>query len=271
MRKLVAALACRVGGQRLYGKPLQMLDLERQITVLDHMIDWIRTEPVIDDIVLGVADGPENEPFHAVARKRGLPSITGDQIDVLSRLIQCGEAGGATDVFRTTTESPFTYFEAIASAWERHQASRNDVTNLAAVPDGSGFEIITMETLRRSHSEGDSRHRSELCTLYVREHRDEFRVDVIIPPPDVRRPELRLTIDYPEDLVLCRRIAEHFRAIAPRIPLAGIVQFLDERPDLRSLVTPYISTEPWYEPDRPTPASADGSSAGAIHPVGDGA
>lgn len=247
MRRLVAALACRAGGSRLYGKPLQMLDLDRQVTVLDHMIDWIETEPTIQQIVLGVSEGAENEPFHELARRRGLTSITGDQEDVLARLIQCGDAGEATDVFRTTTESPFTYFEAIAAAWEQHRASGNDVTNLSALPDGSGFEMITMETLRRSHREGEPRHRSELCTLFVREHRDEFQVDVILPPRELRRPELRLTIDYPEDLVLCRRIAEHFRDLAPRIPLARIVEFLDARPDLTALVAPFVMTEPWYD------------------------
>lgn len=247
MRRLVAALACRAGGSRLYGKPLQMLDLDRQVTVLDHMIDWIQTEPAIEGVVLGVSEGAENEPFHEIARRRGIQSITGDQEDVLSRLIQCGEAAAATDVFRTTTESPFTYFEPIAETWRRHCESASDVTNLSALPDGSGFEMITMATLRRSHREGERRHRSELCTLFVREHRDQFRVDVVLPPPELRRPELRLTIDYPEDLVLCRRIAEHFRELAPRIPLARIVEFLDARPDLKALVAPFVTTEPWYE------------------------
>ncbi len=247
MRRLVAALACRAGGSRLYGKPLQMLDLDRQITVLDYMIDWIATEPAIDEIVLGVSEGAENEPFHEIARRRAIKSITGDQEDVLGRLIQCGDAGGGTDVFRTTTESPFTYFEAIPEAWTRHCELGNDVTNLSALPDGSGFEMITMETLRRSHRDGERRHRSELCTLYVREHRDEFQVDVILPPREVRRPELRLTIDYPEDLVLCRRITENFRDLTPRIPLAEIVKFLDARPDLTGLVAPFVMTEPWYE------------------------
>lgn len=246
MTRLVAALACRAGGSRLYGKPLQLLDVEHGITVLEHMLAWIRTEPSIATVVLGVAAGPENEPFHAIARAHGIASIVGDETDVLSRLIQCGEAGGATDVFRTTTESPFTCFEAIADAWARHQQRGNDVTNLAGVPDGSGFEIISLETLRTSHRNGDARHRSELCTLYVREHQDDFKVDVVEPEKAVRRPDVRLTIDYPEDLVLCRRVYEHFRGIAPRIPVADIIAFLDARPDLTALVEPYCEKVQWY-------------------------
>ena len=37
-RRLVAALACRAGGSRLYGKPLQNLSLEPNLTVIEHMI-----------------------------------------------------------------------------------------------------------------------------------------------------------------------------------------------------------------------------------------
>lgn len=247
MRRLVAALACRAGGSRLYGKPLQLLDLERNITVLEHIVSVLRTEPVIGEIVLGVAEGPENEPFHRLARNLGIRSIVGDEIDVLARLIQCGEAGRATDVFRWTTESPFVYFEAIADAWARHCSAGNDVTSPGRVPNGCRFEIIQMQVLRKSHAEGESRHRSELCTLFVREHRDQFRVEVLDAPAAVHRPEVRLTIDYPEDLVLCRRVAEHFRDVTPCIPLARILEFLDIRPDLLALVAPYAQPVVWFE------------------------
>jgi spore coat polysaccharide biosynthesis protein SpsF len=242
----VAALACRAGGSRLYGKPLQLLDLERKVTVLEYMIEWLRREPSIEETVLGVAVGPENEPFHAIAARHGLKSIRGDEIDVLMRLIQCAEAAGATDVFRVTTESPFTYFEAIPGAWRRHQGRGTHVTGMGGLPDGCGFEIITLDTLRTSHARGEARHRSELCTLYVREHQDQFNVDVIEAPPELQRPDLRLTIDYPEDLVLCRRVHEALRDLAPRIPLSRIARFLDSHPEVAALVQPYVVQERWF-------------------------
>jgi spore coat polysaccharide biosynthesis protein SpsF (cytidylyltransferase family) len=76
--------------------------------------------------------------------------------------------------------------------------------------------------------------------LYVREHREEFRIEVLPIPATLERMDLRLTIDYPEDLVLCRAVYERFRALAPRIPLPGIVAFLDESPRLRELVAPFV-------------------------------
>lgn len=246
MRRLAAALACRVNGTRLYGKPLQLLDVARGVSVLDHMIALYRTEPAIGDIVLGVADGAANEPFHDTARRHGITSIRGDERDVLRRLIQCGEAAGATDVFRVTTESPYIYFEAIDEVWRRHVADGNDVTVIDGLPEGSHFEVFRLEALQRSHDRGDSRHRSELCSLYIREHRDEFRLAVVPVPPRVQRQDLRLTIDYPEDLVLCRAVYEALAADAPRIPLTAIIDLLDARPDLRALVAPYVSPSSLY-------------------------
>jgi spore coat polysaccharide biosynthesis protein SpsF len=246
MRRLVASLACRVNGSRLYGKPLQLLDVDRHVSVLDHMIALYRTEPSIAAIVLGVAEGAANEPFHDLAARLGIQSIRGDERDVLRRLIQCAEAAEGTDVFRVTTESPFIYYDAIEAVWTRHVEDGNDVTVIDNLPEGSHFEVFTLEALQRSHARGTSRHRSELCSLYIREHRDEFRVAVVPVPAAVQRPDLRLTIDYPEDLVLCRRIYEHLSEHAPRIPLAEIVAFLDARPDLQALVAPYVTPSSLY-------------------------
>jgi spore coat polysaccharide biosynthesis protein SpsF len=241
VRKLAAALACRANGTRLYGKPLQLLDIERHLSVLGYMIAMLRTQDAIGEIVLGVSHGTANEVFHEIAREAGLTSIRGDERDVLQRLIQCGEAASATDIFRVTTESPFTYVEAIPEAWARHRANGNDVTVIDGLPDGCNFEIFTLEALRRSHARGDARHRSELCSLYIREHRDEFQVEVVPVPESLQRGDLRLTIDYPEDLILCRRVYERLAACAPTIPLDRIVAFIDSEPQLAALVAPYAS------------------------------
>lgn len=253
-RRLVATLACRINGSRLYGKPLQLLDIERGVSVLDHMLTLLGAQPAIAEIVLGVSAGTANEIFHELAEARGLKSIRGDERDVLSRLIACAEAGGGTDAFRVTTESPFTYVEALADAWGRHVAHGNDVTVTDGLPDGCNFEIFTLESLQRSHAKGDQRHRSELCSLYIREHRDEFQVEVVPVPAALTRSDLRLTVDYPEDLMLCRRVYAELRHAAPHLLLADIVSFLDRSPETQRLVEPYVSTSWLYS----TPASSEG-------------
>ena len=106
-RKLVAALACRNQGSRLYGKPLQNLDVIESVRIIDLIIDGLNSLNCIDDIVLGISEGEDNEVFKTVAKERGIGYITGDQIDVLQRLILCGEKVNATDIFRLQANPHF--------------------------------------------------------------------------------------------------------------------------------------------------------------------
>jgi spore coat polysaccharide biosynthesis protein SpsF len=244
-RRLVAAVACRNQGSRLYGKPVQNLDVTEGTRIIDNVIDCLGTIECIDEIILGISEGSENEIFKAIAEEKSLQYIVGDEIDVLSRLIQCGKLGNATDIFRITSESPFLYFDSVNELWLRHKEQMADATFMDDIIDGCGFEIITLKALEESHANGTTKHRSELCTLYIREKSDSFNIIWSFPPNSLIRKDLRLTVDNPEDLVVCRAAYREFKKQAPRIPVVQIVDFLDANPALKELIAPY--TELGYE------------------------
>lgn len=240
-RRLVAAIACRNQGSRLYGKPLQRLEVATGVRIIDNIVDCLKTIPCIDEIVLGISEGTDNAVFKDVAEEKGLRHIVGDQIDVLSRLISCATLADATDVFRITSESPFLYFERVEELWHQHATEKADATFMWNIIDGTGFEFYTIAALKASHERGSSRHRSELCSLYVREHQDEFRILKFEPPPELIRKDIRLTVDYPEDLIVCRAVYGALQDSAPRISVGEIVNYLDQHRELIELLTPYTN------------------------------
>ena len=244
-RRLVAALACRNNGSRLYGKPLQ--NLIGETTILDQIVNAIRRFPVVDEIVLGISEGSANATFVDFAHERGVSYVLGDPSDVLHRLILCGRAGRATDVFRVTTECPWFAYDLLLPAWERHVANGNDITVCDRLPEGLHFEIYRLEALERSHERGTSKDRSEFCSNYARTHPGEFRFEVLLPPPELQRMDLRVTVDYPEDLILCREIAKANAASMPLVSARDIVAFIDARPDLQALVAPFVVPEPLWD------------------------
>lgn len=248
-RRLVAALACRVVGSRLYGKPLQHLDVEGRVTILDQLIRLLKGHPAIQEVVLGISEGEENTPFLEVAARWGVRHIWGDRVDVLKRLIDCGRTAEATDVFRVTTESPFIETALLEEAWRRHVERGNDVTATDGVPEGTHFEIYRLAALEASHEQGRKDERSELCNLHIRRHLEDFQVEVLDVPDPWKRQDLRLTVDYPEDLVVCRRVYAALKHTAPRIPLEDIIAFLDAHPELKALVAPYVAPKlVWVPP-----------------------
>jgi spore coat polysaccharide biosynthesis protein SpsF len=238
-RRLVAAIACRNQGSRLYGKPVQNLDVESGTRIIDNIISCLQEIKCIDEIVLGVSKGVENELFIRIANEKGLRYVIGDEVDVLSRLVACGILSGATDIFRVTSESPFPFYEPVEESWKIHQARLADATFMDDVIDGCGFEIISLKALQDSHAGGGEQHRSELCTLYIREHPEMFRIIRLVAPFGLIRKDLRLTVDNPEDLTVCRRVYAQFKDQAPMISIEKIVHFLDAHPNLIELTYPF--------------------------------
>jgi spore coat polysaccharide biosynthesis protein SpsF len=107
------------------------------------------------------------------------------------------------------------------------------------VVDGCGFEIISLKALEESHLKGNQKHRSELCTLYLRENYQSFKIIKAAPPAKLVRKDLRLTVDNPEDLAVCRIVFGAFKQSAPKISVTEIVKFLDANPKLIELIAPF--------------------------------
>ena len=245
-RRLVAVLACRNSGSSLYGKPLQRLDINSGWRVLDQVIANIRKFDFVEDIILAIAEGVDNLAYKKYAEMANLRYVIGDEEDVLRRLIQGLEFSGGTDLIRVTTESPFLYWQAVEDAWKNHIDSQFDATFMDEIIDGCGFEIITKEALQKSWNGGDKRHRSELCTLFIRENRKVFLINQLNAPAKLVRKDLRFTIDYPEDLIVCRGIFAHSKenCLKCNYDLMSFVDFMDLSPHLTRLIYPY--TEEGY-------------------------
>ena len=246
-RRLVAVLACRNSGSRLYGKPLQRLDIKTGWSVLDQVITNVKKFDFVDEIVLAIANGPDNLAYKVYAETAGLRYVVGDEEDVLRRLLLGLELTQATDLFRVTTESPFLYWQPVEAAWKKHMDCNFDATFMDGIIDGCGFEILATQALQQSWNRGDHRHRSELCTLYIRENRNDFSILQLQEPPLLSRKDLRLTVDYPEDLIVCRAVFDYIGGnhLGSDYSLESVVSFLDQSPHLTQLVYPF--TEEGYK------------------------
>tara|TARA_A100001015_G_scaffold318131_1_gene437037 strand:- start:2017 stop:2769 length:753 start_codon:yes stop_codon:yes gene_type:complete len=237
MRKLVAALACRNTSNRLYGKPMQNLDNNK--TILDELVNSIKQHKIVNEICLGISDGLSNYSFKEFALKKKLKYIFGDEIDVLSRLIKCGNHTNATDVLRITTENPFVYLDNLELAWKIHKKYNNDLTATDGGPLGTHFEIFKLDVLKFSHRNGNNKHRSEHCDGYVMDNLNKFKIQILELPKNLLRPEYRLTVDNPEDLILCKKIYKKMKKSSPNIPLKKIINFLDKNPNIANINIQY--------------------------------
>lgn len=234
--KVVATLACRVQSKRLYAKPLQFIDIDNEITILEYLVGFLKTVKAIDEIVLAISEGVENKPFENLADEMGLKYVIGSEQDVQQRLIMAAEKGKGEIVYRVTTECPYIYMDTFEEVLAAHLKNRAALTVIEGLPEGAYYELIDLQALKKAHEEGEERHRSELCTLYMCENSDRFFLQRLrTENPKLQRPEIRLTVDYPEDLIVVREVFKSLKRKGQYISIEEIIEYLDNHPKLKEI------------------------------------
>jgi spore coat polysaccharide biosynthesis protein SpsF len=189
------------------------------------------------EVVLATSSSPDNDALEALARGLGVPVYRGDEDDVLRRHIECARLHGAQHVVRVTGDNPLTDLETLRLLVREHLASGADYTYVPgdALLMGILPEVIARSALERAWQAGEARHRSELVTLYIKEHPEQFGIVTCALPEGLYHPDYRLTVDEAEDVELAQRLFERLAAPGRIVETRQALALLDREPELARL------------------------------------
>jgi spore coat polysaccharide biosynthesis protein SpsF len=229
--RVLLVVSARMASSRCPGKALAPLAGRPLLEVLLERMADVRGA---DEVVLATSTHAENDPLADLARRAGFEAFRGDEEDVLRRHLECARGHGAEHVVRVTGDNPLTDVETTEALIARHLAAGADYTYVPgdALLMGILSEVISVAALARSWEKGEARHRSELVTLYIKEHPHEFAIETLELPRELYRPEYRLTVDEPEDVQLMQELFASLAAPGMRVPTREAIALLDRRPEL---------------------------------------
>ena len=227
-------VSARMASSRAPGKALA--DLAGR-PLLEVLLERMRTVRGVSGVALATSVRAENDALAAVAERAGVPVFRGDEDDVLRRHLDGARALGADHVVRVTGDNPLTDVETAELLVARHLAERADYTYVAgdALLMGILSEVIATDALARAWERGDARHRSELMTLYIKEHPEEFRIALGALPPDLYRPAYRLTVDEPEDVAFMQALFTRLARPGHVLTTREAIALLDADPSLAAI------------------------------------
>jgi spore coat polysaccharide biosynthesis protein SpsF len=231
LSRTVCLVTARMASARCPGKALQeLLPGEPLLAVL---LARMRTSKEVDEVALATSVNPENDAIADLGRGLGVRVFRGDEDDVLKRHVDAARGFDADHVVRVTGDNPLTDVGTMDALVKRHREEQADYTYVPgeALLMGILAEVISREALDRSWSKGEPKHRSELVTLYIKEHPADFRIAMLDLDPALLRPAYRLTVDHPEDIRLQQEI---FKLLGrgPLLETRDAIALLDTRPDL---------------------------------------
>ncbi len=209
---IASLIQARLSSSRLPGKTL--LPLGRK-TVLDHVID--RAAAFSAQVVVCTSTDSSDDRIARHCAARGVTCVRGPLDDVFARfrLALADPRVLRTEWFaRVTADCPLL---GVSLAHESLAARGNDLDYVsvdpATLPRGLAIELVrrsAFEAIDAASLDGPER---EHVTPRFYEQPGRYRCRVLSAPAALRRPDLRLTLDYPEDYVLLQRLFEEGDAL----------------------------------------------------------
>jgi spore coat polysaccharide biosynthesis protein SpsF len=218
-------LQARMGSNRLPGKSLAPIAGR---TVLARCVERLRARSGLM-VVLATTTNAEDDVLVTEAARLGLPVVRGPVDDVLERYVLAATTFGLTEVIRATADNPVVDLDAPRRTLALLRRTRAGYIVERGLPYGAAVEAISVPALKYAAVLATEPYDREHVTPILRRDRRFVSLDALVPA-GVRRPELRFTVDTPEDLEYVRQL---YDLIEPGEGPAPLTAFIDAADDLR--------------------------------------
>ena len=212
--KTVVVVQARMGSTRLPGKIAMPINgmplLGRVVRRLQAAGDLV---PGGMRVMVASSTAPMDDATEHLCDDLGVECFRGSEDDVLARYLAASAHLGDSDTVLRATADNCLYCPVrvakIVATHRRQNAEYTSIENLSYVVP----EVMQAGALRKMALRAVSPYYREHVTPYFRDHRDEFRVVQLPPTWEGLRPEIRLTVDTPDEL---RKIAWIYESLSDR-------------------------------------------------------
>ena len=221
-------LQARTSSSRFPGKVLEKIDN----TPLFLFIAKNLKKNFKNTIVL-TSKNKKDEKIKKLCKLNKLKCFRGSLDNVLKRFYDANKKYNFDNIVRITGDCPFSDNRLIKEVLSNHIKNKNDYTSNVlklTFPQGLDVEIFTKQTLNKIYTFAKKRSEKEHVTLFLRNNQNLFKCKNIFYKENLSN--IRLTVDYKEDLKLMNFIFIYLKRNKKKVSLKNIIRFLKKNPKL---------------------------------------
>ena len=223
--RVVAVVQARLGSKRF---PRKVLSLINDKTALEVLITRLKRAQTIDQIVLAIPIGPENDELLTFAKNLNIDCTRGSENDVLDRFYNAAEVSNPDFVVRITADCPLIDPKIVDQVVhlcidKNYEYASTD----ESFPDGLDVEVCTFTTLREAWLNSTTAFDREHVMPYVRKLAG-LKSGSITSKYD--HSKSRVTLDELEDLIVIREVFQHFGH--DNFTYDDLCQLISENPEI---------------------------------------
>ena len=204
--RVVATVEARMGSTRLPGKTMASL-LGKPL--LYRVLERIRQARTVKEVMVATSVNPADDVIASWCEREGFACHRGSEDNVLERVVEAARTRKATVVVQLGADCPLYDHELIDELVGIFLANDYDyVANdmKLTYPEGIDAHVISMAALEEAVTHAKDPRQLEDVPRYIWDHPERFSIFNLEAPAELYFPDLRVTVDYPEDLELVERI-----------------------------------------------------------------
>lgn len=222
----------RLGSSRLPKKPL--IEIKGK-PLIEHLIERVKTAKLPNEIVLCTTTKPEDSVFIDIARKCNVKCFRGSEKDILDRFLNAAIKYGVDFIVNVDGDDIFCDPELIDKTVNIFQKTNSDFIKWNELPLGASPVGIKVKALKKAW---EMKTEDNTETGWGKYFTDTGLFDVEYTEPEdeeLRHPEIRMTLDYPEDLKFMKEVFNRLYSPRKIFTLKEILALLKKEPELTEI------------------------------------
>ena len=231
----ISIIQARIGSSRLPGKIMMNIGAK---PILQWVIERAGSSSLIDKVIVATSVKTQDDTIEELCKRLDVGCFRGSEEDVLDRYYNAARAYKAETIVRITSDCPFVDPVVIDEIIKIHFKNKNDYTmnnTENSYPRGLDLEIFNFRTLEKTYLEAKNPYQREHVSVYIYEHPEIFKVEIVEAGGALRRPGYRFCVDTEDDLKIVREIYTRLSESEKPVNAHNIVSLLDSNPDLTKI------------------------------------
>jgi spore coat polysaccharide biosynthesis protein SpsF len=209
--------------KEIHGKPM-----------IEHMLDRLKLSHEPEDIIICTSGIAQDDPLERIAAEQGVRCFRGEPDDVLLRLTMAAEQYRVETVINCTADNPFVDPIYIDKLYHYHIAQGNEFTKIEGLPWGTFSYAISLDAMKKAcdlKNEADTEvwHGYFMDTAHFKWGALQVEGNTVLWP------DLRLTVDTPEDFEMVTKVFDELYEPGKTFPLADIVALCRRCPEIPAI------------------------------------
>jgi spore coat polysaccharide biosynthesis protein SpsF (cytidylyltransferase family) len=228
--RAIAIVEARMGSTRLAGKTL--MDVAGK-PLLQRCVNRLAMARTVSEVVVATSVNPKDDAIALFCAEHAIPCFRGSEDDVLGRVYGAALAHPCDIIVQSGADCPFYDPDLVdmlvhVCHWGGYAYAANDMK--LTFPEGIDAHVMTFDALAASATEATTAQEREDTPRFIWNHPQRFPIFNIEAQPGSKfhRPDIRLTVDYPEDMELTRRI---YQTLGETFTTEALLACLAQHPD----------------------------------------